>query len=203
MLREGHIRIELHRSIGFGIMSHILPSSEIIAHSQSLILPDHPDLHLRLPSPEHLVTHLIIHSQILNSYSDRIWPPLRAFDDLIHLIQHHPNINWLSIEDRFRSSGQLATLKLHLLQLEHDFGFPPPFPIVLTAVEKLRWLRRRFLNRAPAMRFVDPTYLFMTAFSRRFRIFRDVVTAPGGFRFALRTLLSPSFYNHLWEELIH
>ncbi len=112
MLRQGHVRIELHRAIGQGLAARILPASEIIAHAQPITLPEHPDLLLQLPSPEHLVTHLIIHSQISNVYRERIWPPLRALYDLLCLTRHF-TIDWPIVESLFRNAGQLTTLKLH------------------------------------------------------------------------------------------
>ncbi len=196
MVRQGHMPVELHRSIGLGLPSRILPSSEIIASSQLFTVPGHPNLRVRLPSPEHLVIHLIVHSQIWHDYSGRIWPPLRALDDLVHLARHFPNIDWPSIENHFRSCGQLATFKLHLLQLKMHFGFTPPIPLPLTPLEKLRWTRRRLLNRWSTLRFFDPSYLFLDTFSRRFRTLRVVLRRPGRLRAVLqRVRTSLAFAN--------
>ncbi len=202
MARQGHVSVELHRSIALGLPSSILPAHEIIRESRPITVPDHPDLNLSLPCPEHLVTHLIIHSQITNVYSERIFPPLRALHDLACLARRY-SLDWCAIERRFRAHGQLTTLKLHLLQLQRDFGFRPPILISLTRFEKLRWLRRRILNRQPLLRFFDPTYLFLTAFRRRFRVLRAIVTAPGGLRSTFRTLCKPAFYRRLWDDLVH
>ncbi len=201
MLRQGHMPVEIHRSIALGFPSTVLPAPSIIRDSLPITPTGHPELTLRLPSPEHLVTHLIIHSQITNAHSERIFPPLRALHDLACLVRHYP-LGWCDIESRFRTHGQLTTLKLHLLQFERDFGFPGAIPFTVTRLEKLRWLRRLILNRWAALRFLDPVYLFLTAFRRRFRIFFAVVTAPGGLRSALQTLCKPAFYRRLYDDLV-
>ncbi len=200
MLRKGHVRIKPHRRHRPGPRVPTPPSlpnhrGRPAIHYHRTSRPPHPP-----PIPEHLVTHLIVHYQIWNTYSERIWPPLRALYDLLCLTRHH-TIDWSLTESLFRNAGQLTTLKLHLLQFQQDFGVPPPIPITLTPFEKLRWSRRRLLNRWPSLRFFDPTYLFLIAFRRRFRIFRAVVSAPGGLSSTLQTILTPAFYRRILDDL--
>jgi hypothetical protein len=148
------------------------------------------------------VTHLILHSQIRHPYCERIWPPLRALYDLLLLTRHYAtSLNWPSIRQRFRASGQQTTLYLHLLQVEQTLAMPRPFPIVLTATEQFRWLRRKALDRWPSLRFIDPIYLALSTLSRRFRLLRSMLIVPGGWKHATQMFLNPAFYRRLISEI--
>ena len=198
MQRLGFIPVELHRSIGLGLPGQILPALELLAASRPI---DFKGARLRIPSPEHLVTHLILHSQVRHPYRERIWPPLRAMYDLVSLNRRFAaDLNWPSIERAFRSGGQLATLQLHLLQVEQTLGMPRPIPIRLTPLTRLRWMRRRLLTRYPALRLIDPSYVLMSTLSRRYRLLRSIFSVPGGWQQVLQMLLTRGFYQRLFSE---
>jgi hypothetical protein len=197
----GGVSIELHHCIGLGLPQRILPADEILKHAAVVTLEN--GARVRLPSPEHLVTHLIVHSQVRHAYGERIWPPLRGMYDLLCLRLGHRDleVNWPSIEQRFRAAGQQTTLKLHLLQVEGTLGLACPIPIVLSPPEHLRWLRRRLLNRLPGLRFIDPVYLVLATLSRRARLLRAILGTPGGYKSAIRTVVTPGFYRRLFRDL--
>jgi hypothetical protein len=184
MQRADSVSVELHYSIGLGHPSSVLSSSEIIAESTPILAGE---TFVRLPAPEHLLIHLILHSQLHHPYHDRVFPSLRAMYDLLLLTQHFGDkLDWGAIEQRFYGHGEQTTFLLHLLQVHQTLDLPLPFAIHLDSVQKLRWLRRQLLNRYPTLRFFDPYYLFTSAFSRRFRLLSAIFSVPDGWRNALK-----------------
>ena len=71
--------VELHHSLGHGLSRKLLSGEDLLRGSS---LKEWIGVRIRVPSPEHLVTHLILHAQLHHCYSERIWPPLRAMNDL-------------------------------------------------------------------------------------------------------------------------
>jgi hypothetical protein len=199
--KPGGISFELHHCLSLGNASRrLLTISEML--DKSTVLEWQGGVQLRIPSPEHLITHLILHSQIQHAYQERIWPPLRAMYDLLLLTSRFADfLNWPDIEYRFRSAGQHTTFKLHLLQVEKTLGLACPLPITLTPLEKLRWFRRNLLNRWPALRFLDPAYLLLASLSRRVRLLQSVLSTPGGWKQASRMFLNPGFYRRIIGEI--
>jgi hypothetical protein len=198
---DGGVSFELHHSLALGKAARrLLTIPEMLDASTVLTWRD---VQLRIPSPEHLVTHLILHSQIRHPYSERIWPPLRAMYDLLLLNSRFASaILWSSIDQRFHSARQRSTLYLHLLQVEQTLGMSRPLPVNLTPFEKLRWFRRRVLNRWPTVRFFDPAYLILATLSRRFRLLLSILDTPGGYKSALQMVLTPGFYRRLLDEIL-
>jgi hypothetical protein len=198
---DGGVSFELHHSLALGKAARqLLTIPEMLDASTVLTWRD---VQLRIPSPEHLVTHLILHSQIRHPYSERIWPPLRAMYDLLLLNSRFASaILWSSIDQRFHSARQRSTLYLHLLQVEQTLGMSRPLPVNLTPFEKLRWFRRRVLNRWPTVRFFDPAYLILATLSRRFRLLQSILDTPGGYKSALQMVLTPGFYRRLLDEIL-
>jgi Uncharacterised nucleotidyltransferase len=194
------VPVELHHSLGHGVSRRILSGEEMVRGSQ---LVEWNGVRIRVPSPEHLATHLILHSQVHHSYSERIWPPIRAMYDLAVLDRHFgPRIPWADIHRRFRSCGHQSTLLLHLLQVRKTLGMPLPFAFELGWSGRARWLRRQALNRWPALRMADPIYLASATLSRRIQFLTSIISAPGGWKSAAQTLVRPGFYRRLLAEIV-
>ena len=197
--RRGGAPVELHHSLGHGVSRRLLSGEEVLRDS---LLIEWRGAVVRIPSPEHLVTHLILHSQIHHTYSERIWPPLRAMQDLSMLNRHFASrLDWSEVRERFRGQGEEHTLLLHLLHVNRTLGMPLPFAIRLGWTLRARWMRRQVLNRFPRLRFIDPVYLMSSTLSRRIRFLKSVASVPGGWKHAVRTLLRPGFYGRLLAEI--
>lgn len=196
---SGSAPVELHHSLGHGVSCRLLNGEDVFQASRLL---EWRGVRIRVPSPEHLVTHLILHSQIHHTYSERMWPPLRAMRDLVMLSRHFgPRLDWAAVHERFRVHGEESTLLLHLLQVKAALGMPLPFAIELGWIGRIRWIRRQALNYWPALRLVDLVYLFSSTLSRRLRFLQSVLVIPGGWRQATRTLLRRGFYRRLLAEI--
>jgi hypothetical protein len=196
----GSAPVELHHSLGHGVSRRILSGGEMMRGSQ---LVEWKGVRIRVPSPEHLATHLILHSQVHHCYSERIWPPIRAMYDLAVLDRHFgPRLDWADVERRFQSCGQRSTLLLHLLQVRKTLGMPLPFAFDLGWIGRAQWMRRQALNRWPALRMADPVYLASATLSRRIQFLTSIVSAPGGWKSAAQTLVRPGFYRRLLSEIV-
>jgi hypothetical protein len=198
--RSGSVTFELHHSLGMGICKSLLPASEVIDQSVPL---EFAGTRVRVPSPEHLMVHLIMHSQIQHPYSERIWPPLRAMHDLVLLRRRFDGeIDWSGIERRFRSAGQSGVLAMHLLQVQDTLGMKTPFPIRLTGLRSLRWSRRKLLRGLPALRFLDPVYMCSAVIGKRLGLLRNALSLPGGWREITREMVAPRIYKRLITDVI-
>ncbi len=196
---SGSVPVELHHSLGHGLSRKLLPGEDM--HREARVM-EWRGVRIRIPSPEHLVTHLILHSQVHHSYSERIWPPLRAIYDLAVIDRHFgARLNWNEVRERFRVRGQESSLLLHLLQTRETLGMPLPFTFELDWIGKTRWARRQALHRWPASRFADPVYLASATLSRRFQFLTSIVSASGGWKYAAQTLFRPGFYRRLLAEI--
>jgi len=197
------VLVELHRAVGPPPASAVLPADKLIAESRPMQMGS--GLKVRIPSPEHLMTHLILHSQIVHQYSHRIWPPLRALDDLQSLVRHYgaAEINWQRITNAFHSAGQSSTLNLHLLHAAAEQWLTAPLPIKLGLLEKLRWRRRRILHHLPKLRYLDPTYWYCAAVRPRLRLTKQLLSTPGGAAIMAQIALQPSFYLRFLASILH
>jgi Uncharacterised nucleotidyltransferase len=191
--------VEIHHSIGSGVAGRILTGEEMLRDARVV---EWRGARVRLPSAEHLATHLIVHSQIHHGYRERIWPPLRAMYDLVQLNEFYGRrLDWGAMRARFQAHGYETTLALHLLQVRDSLGMPLPFAIKLGWMGQLRWWRRRALNRWPGLRWLDPVYLVMASLSRRMRLLKSAAGSPGGLRQAAGMLLRPGFYRRMAGEV--
>lgn len=198
--RSGSVVIEVHRSLGLGPCASFLPANDVIQSSTQLEIDG---IRLRLPCPEHLMAHLIMHSQMQHPYNERIWPPLRAMFDLVQLQRRlGACINWKKIEHRFRSAGQYGLLVLHLLDVRDALGFEPPFKARLTLLIRLRRLRRKALRSVPALRFLDPIYMVSVLFKRRMRAIKCVLSTPGGPKYLAMQMLRFSLYRRFLVDVL-
>ncbi len=198
--RPGSVAFELHRSLGMGPCASLLPAREVIEQSVPF---DLDGAKVRLPSPEHLMTHLIMHSQMQHPYNERIWPPLRALYDLVLLDRHFASVlTWPAIEQRFRRAGRYALFALHLLQVRDSLDLELPVPICLTLFTRLRWLRRRLIRRMPSLRYLDPIYMFSTVLTRRLRLCKNVLSTPGGWKYLTAHLFNLSLYQRFLTDVV-
>jgi hypothetical protein len=152
---------------------------------------------VRIPSPEHLMTHLILHSQMHHGSYDRIWPSLRAMLDLV-LVERRFPIFWDKIRNRFRVHGKTTLLNLHLMQVAKVLGAPLPFPISGGGV---RWWYRQLLWREPRLRYADPFYVYCRIFLDKYHVSKRLLRDPAGLRFVLSTPFRMSFYKRLFAHI--
>jgi hypothetical protein len=199
MRRPGSVYIELHHSLCLGNQGSLLPASQAIARSLPLDLDGG---RVRIPCPEDLFTHLVLHSQILHPYNERIWPTARAMYDLVLLSRHYREvIDWKLIQRRFRNAGLFGVLALHLLQVKESLGLEPPFKFKLDGLMKLRWTRRRLLRMRPALRYGDPIYMCSAVLVRRLRVLRNMLGKPHGLAYLVKQLFSSGIYRHFAEDV--
>ena len=117
---SGSAPLELHHSLGAGVSEKLLSGEDLLRGSS---VKEWNGVRIRVPSPEHLVTHLILHSQLRHGYSQRIWPPLRALYDLAMLNRYFGSrLDWDKVRRRFRACDREPTLLLHLLQARKRWG---------------------------------------------------------------------------------
>lgn len=189
------VPVEIHHSLGQGACGAILTGGEMVSSSKGLRLGSAA---VRIPSPEHMAIHLILHSQLSHGVYCRIWPSLRTMLDLV-LLRHRFSIDWDEIRRRFRGRGNTALLNLYLLQIEKTLGVPPPFPIPGGG---FRWLYRRAMWREPRLRYVDPVYTVSRLLLPRIRLAWRLLGHPVGRRYVLSKPFRMSFYKGLLTELV-
>ena len=198
--RPGQVWFELHHSLGLGKCKSLLPASEVIEQS---VPHEIEGARIRIPAANHLMTHLIMHSQIQHPCHERIWPPLRAMYDLVRMrARFDPEIDWPGVARRFERVGRSSVLELHLLQVRDALKLEPPFPIRMTGLTYLAWVRRKALRAAPALRFLDPLYMGSAVLSRRLLLAQTVLRTPGAWRVLLQEMLAPRFYRRVFADVI-
>jgi hypothetical protein len=191
LCRAHSVEIDLHRSLCMGVRKSLLPTSEVLSKS---LLKQVDGVRFRIPSPEHLAIHHIVHSQIHDFYRERIRPSLRNMYDMVLLQRRFGNdIDWLAIESRFRKNRQYTALALYLRDVESTLGVSGPLPIRMTRLTKLRWWRRSTFRRLPYLKFFDPLYLFMAGLKPRTPL-DEVIRVPGGWRYLLKKPFTRSLY---------
>jgi hypothetical protein len=195
LTRPHRVPVEIHHSLGESACRAILTEGEVVNSSAGFRLGR---AEVRIPSAEHLMTHLILHSQLSHGSYGRIWPSLRTMLDLV-LLRRRFNVDWDEIRQRFRGRGNTALLNLYLLQIEKTLGIPPPFPISGGGV---RWLYRRAMWREPRLRYVDPVYTVSRVLLPRLRLALRLLKHPVGRRYVLSKPFRLSFYKRLFIDLI-
>lgn len=196
LTRLHRVPVEIHHSLGRGACERILTTAEIVASSTRVRMGRAA---VRLPSAEHLMTHLVVHSQLQHGSYYRIWPSLRMMLDLV-VLNRRMTPDWGAIRERFVAHRKLALLQVHLLQIEKALGVPPPFPIAGGGVR--RWYRR-ILWREPRLRFVDPIYTASRVVLPKLSLSWRLLRHPAGRKYVLGTLFRLSFYKRLLEDLAH
>lgn len=199
-LWRGSISIELHHRLGLGPCESVLSAAEVFRSASSI---DLDGIRVRLPSPTHLMTHLVMHSQLRHPYDERVWPPLRALCDVVQLDRcFGADVNWEDIGGRFRKASRYGLLVLHLLDIRDSLGFMTPLDLRLTMLLRLRRLHRKLLRRFPPLRYLDPIYMLSTLFSRRLLILRSLFTTPGGFKHLVTQLLERGVYQRFLQDFV-
>lgn len=189
------IPVEIHRTIGTGSCQKILPSEDIIARSRPIRLGSAV---VRIPSPEHLMTHLIVHSQMQHGPYERIWPSLRMMLDLVTL-NRTLKIDWEQVASRFRSRNKAALLNLHLVQVESALKIELP---LRPTAGGIRWLYRRALWREPRLRHIDPFYTCSRIIGPKLRLGWRLLREPAGRRYIIKTPLRSAFYKRLLDDIL-
>jgi Uncharacterised nucleotidyltransferase len=198
--RPGSVFIELHHSVGMGPCASLLPADEIFLESGAY---DLGGVQVKLPAPNQLAIHLIAHSQIQHSYNERIWPPLRAMYDLALLQgRYEAVLDWKEIEMRFRRARRFGVLALHAFQLRETLGVELPLPLEMRGLMGLRWQRRRFLRRFPALRYLDPIYMSATVLTRRMRLLRRMLSEQDGRTHLAKQLLTAGLYKRFATDVM-
>jgi Uncharacterised nucleotidyltransferase len=196
--RPDSVEVDLHRTLGLGICRSMLPASEVLRDST---VHELEGVRIRIPSPEHLVTHQIIHSQIHEGYRERIWPGLRSMYDLVLLQRHFGDaIDWAGIENRFRRNGQYPVLALYLLQVRDLLGLECPLELRLSGLTRMRRQRRKILRAAPWLRMLDPVYVFRASLMPRMPV-GEILHLPGGLHYIVKRFFSKRFFGSIFAEL--
>ncbi len=198
LIQNGRFRVELHHSLTIGKARHFLPAAEVLAASKPC---DLGGAIVKLPCPEHLMTHLILHSQLHHLYTERIWPTLRSLYDLVLIQQRFgADVNWPAIQKRFRENGKRGILETHLRQVHSTLGMDlrGKSEEVWT---HMRWLHRRTLWRIPQLRFVDPAYLYSSLIEPKINLGREMMKTQGGWQYILGTPFRAAFYRKLVADL--
>ncbi len=190
------VPVEVHHSLGHGACRTILTAEEMVSASTPFQLGR---ANVRIPSPEHLMTHLIVHSQMQHGSYERIWPSLRAMYDLA-LLGRRFTIDWDAIRSRFRTHRKTALLNLHLMQVEKTMGIRPPFAI---SGGGIRWGYRQALWWEPRLRFVDPIYTCSRVVWPKIRLSWRLLKHPVGRKYVLTTPFRRSFYKRLLDDIAH
>jgi hypothetical protein len=199
-LRRASVPIELHRELGLGPCQSILPAQCVI---ESSVPVEVEGLRVRIPSPAHLVTHLVMHSQIQHPYNQRIWPPLRAVLDLVRLqCRYAGAIDWAEVQHRFQIARHGDLLRLHLIDVRETLGVEVPIDCTLTPMARFRSLHRRVLRQIPALRYLDPMYMFSAVCLRRLQIVRRALAARGGMKSLARQLLASGVYERFILDVL-
>jgi hypothetical protein len=128
----GLVQIDLHDEL----FSRLLPATEVIEASRSAALGNG---RVRLPSIEHQLVHLIGHSQIRHRGHACGLIALRDRLEAAALVSWgHENVDWQSVEARFRAAGYRRPLLTFLLALKDCALCALPVPAridLLTALQ--------------------------------------------------------------------
>jgi len=189
--RSESVNIDLHRILGVSHCDSLLPAFEIEKDSVPYRLVDAT---VRIPSPEHLIMHHIIHSQIHHGHRERIWFSMRTMYDFLLLQRRfRGSIDWKFVERRFRQNGQYGVLAMYLLYMENELGVPSPIPIHLSCLNRLRWYRSNLMRTAPSLRFIDPIYMINSCGLHRATHLINILRVPGGQRYLIEKLWKKAF----------
>ena len=194
LTKVDRLPVEIHHSLGMGACPAILNAREVVDASAPIQLGR---ARVRLPAAHHLMTHLIMHSQVHHGAYCRIWPPLRSMLDLVRLNRRLPP-DWEDVCEHFARHRRSALLNVHLLQTARVFDFVPPFPV---ASGGLRWLYRRTLWRETRLKYVDPIYMTSRILGKRLSLALQLLKYPAGRKYVLTTPFRPRFYRNLVIEL--
>jgi hypothetical protein len=198
--RTGLVSVELHSILGLGVCEELLRADDVIAKSQRQLLGG---VSLRVPCPDHLMIHAIMHSQIHHAPAGKFWPPLRSMLDLKRLqLAFGGSLDWRRIANSFRSVRRYGTFALHLDDMKSMYGLNLPTDIRLGLFEKIRRFRRNVLRRWWKLRFLDPGYMFSAVCTNRINLLVRVIKTPGGIWFLLKEAIRPNIYRRFLADVV-
>lgn len=196
--RSGSLEVDLHRTLGLHPCPNFLPAEDFIREAT---VHNVNGTEILIPSPTHLVTHHIMHSQMHDVYKERLSPSLRTLYDFYLLNRHFGDkIDWEAIESHFRRKGQYATLVLYLLEAEATLEIVPPIRLQLTPASRVRRCRRELLQKYPGLRWIDPAYYMRAGIEPRTRRLRDILAHPKGVEYLLQKFRRPEFYARIRSD---
>ena len=196
--RPGQIEIELHRYLGLGVCRKMLTAAEVVRDSTLCVVGG---ARVRIPSPEHLVVHHVMHSQLQHGPWESVAPSLRAMTDCLLLSRRFgTTIPWTRIDERFREHGERGTLLVYLSEVHDTLGMENTLVAPLGLVNRLRKSRRRLLRRWGALRHLDLVYLAGVLFGYRLGRLPLLFETPGGIGYLLRRPFTLQLYRDLWAD---
>jgi Uncharacterised nucleotidyltransferase len=197
--RSDSMTIDLHQAVGLGVSRLVLPAAEMLSRS---VLFDFQGTRVRIPRPEDLLAHHILHAQVHEFYRDRIWPRYRPMYDLTLLQRRYAStIDWSEIVERFKSRRVYGVLALYLAQVDRTLHFKVPAVLTFGPLLRLRGRHRQLLQRLPTLRFIDPFWFYASGIEPRTRRLGEIIQQPGGVRYLLRKLFSIGFFSRLKTDL--
>lgn len=208
MYREGSPEVDIHRYIGLGVCRTVLPASEVwersipitssLACGSVLSGLKVDTVRMRIPCPEHQVIQHVLHAQMHDRYRERIWPSLRTEYEFSQMQQRFGGqLDWDSIRSRFRRNGIPGALELHLSDAAEISSFRYPDKWRMSALTRLRRVRRQALRRVPQARYVDPIYLVQAGVLQRTRRVREIASQPGGWLYLMQKPFTSRFVARL------
>lgn len=115
---------------------------------------------VRVPSPEHLVLHHILHTQTEVDPRNRIVPPLRNVHDMALIAaRFHEQLNWDRIGGLFHRAGQGHILRMYLAFGSRFFGMPLPVAVRPAIEDRLRARHAAAVYALGRWRVADPCYV--------------------------------------------
>jgi hypothetical protein len=113
--------IELHRYVGAREFEPILSTDTVLERRNKRSFRG---LDLFAPCPTDMITHNIVHSQLHHSYYERGTVELRQLFELVLLTAKFAReIDWVEVEDRFRTTGHLEVLQRQAAIVQTIFSF--------------------------------------------------------------------------------
>ena len=135
---------------------------------------------VRVPSPEHLALHHILHTQTEVDPRNRILPPLRNVHDMVLIAARFlEQLDWDRISGQFRRAGQEQMLGMYLAIGSCFFAMPLP-PSVRPAIgDRLRARHAAALYALGRGRVADPLYV-VEYFGRWLGLAASLAASPAG-----------------------
>lgn len=188
--------VEVHRRLPEGYP--VLSGNDLLRESTASSVDGVP---VRVPSPEHLALHNILHTQTEVAPRNRILPPLRNVHDMALIAaRFHEQLDWDRIRGQFRRAGQGHMLGTYLAFGSRFFAMPLP-PSVRPAIEdRLRARHAAALYALGRGRVADPLYV-LEFFGRWVGLAASLAASPAGRRKLRRNICNPKFYARILKVL--
>jgi hypothetical protein len=188
--------VEVHRKLPEGYT--VLCGADILRESTTSSVEGVP---VRVPSPEHLALHNILHTQAEVAPRNRILPPLRNVHDMALIAaRFHEQLDWDGIREQFGRAGQGQMLETYLAFGSCFFAMPLP-PSVRPAIEdRLRARHAAALYALGRWRVADPWYM-VEFFGRWVGSAAGLAVSPAGRRKLRRNICNRKFYARILKVL--